>query len=830
MRYSRTSPLLLTFAASLALAGCGDNLNPVDDLAPDAAVPTPDAAPPASMIIRPEDPIPGQYLFLLDTDEVPPPSVRAVAEELTADRGEVLSVMDGSILAFMAGDLDDDSALAILEDPRVTGVGQDGYLEIDSVLSPLADQNNPIWGLDRIDQTSLPFDNIYRQNTTGAGVHAYIIDTGVNGDHVEFAGRMGNGMTAILDGGGAVDCQGHGTHVAGTVGGTQWGVAKDVTIHPVRALGCDGRGSLSGVIQAIDWVTLHHIKPAVVNMSLGSGRHDLVNAAVQSSIDAGLIYVVAAGNESTDSCNRSPASVGDALTVAASNIEDVRASFSNFGGCVDLFAPGVDITSSRHDDNAASKELNGTSMATPHVAGVVALYLEANPDATQAEVNTALIEAATPDVIIDPQGSPNLLLYSYFVDPPLSPCVANPDGEGCNLPATCADIVAQDSSAGDGDYTLYIGGDQSQPWTAYCHDMAGEPREYLTLINTGGDSNFGQYTAGGASAGTSVRTNYTRVRIDPSDMSVLIVDKTFSTSTGNLTHGSTPVDRMSYAVAMSCDSSASGLANVDLRGTPFAVSGGFCQNGFNPVGDSTVSQNGQVVDVTGGGFCGWSAPDAPCPAGGFNDQPSSTKLNLAYRPAPATCADVKAANPDAADGEYTLHVDRDESKPWTAYCHDMDGKPREYLSLPAGDDKNFAQYTAGGAVAGDSVRTTYARVRIDPLSLTIAIVDQTFATSTGALVHGGQPVNFMPFGIAMSCDQSASGRANIDLTGTPFAVSSGFCQSGWQPSGNAAPSQGGQVVALTGGGYCGWSAPDQSCPYNPFNANPQSTVIALTYQ
>ncbi|ACY15569.1 S8 family serine peptidase [Haliangium ochraceum] len=833
MNSPRKSPSLLTLAACLALAGCGDNLDPIG-ADPDAGVPTPDAPSPVNSIIRPENPIPGHYLFLLDAEQVPPPSVQEVADELTADRGVVQSIMDGSILAFMANELDDESALAILEDPRVTGVGQDGYLEVDWAPTPLVDQNNPVWGLDRIDQSALPFDDIYQQNTTGAGVHAYIIDTGVNAAHSEFAGRMGNGMSAILDGGGTADCQGHGSHVAGTVGGTQWGVAKDVTIHAVRALGCDGRGSLSGVIKAVDWVTMHHVKPAVVNMSLGSGRNDLVNQAVQASIDAGLIYAVAAGNENTDSCNRSPASVGDALTVGASDIEDTRAWFSNFGSCVDLFAPGVDITSSLHNDNSGSRTISGTSMATPHVAGVIALYLESHPDATQAEVNAALIAAATPDVIADPQGSPNLLLYSLFIDPPVSPCVADPGAPGCDQPASCAEVLARDPAATDGEYTLYIGGDEGQPWTAYCHDMAGTPAEYLTLVNTGGDSNFGQYTAGGSSPGTNVRTSYTRVRIDPADMSIVIVDKTFSTSTGSLDHGGTAVDRMSYAIAMSCDSSDSGVANVDLRGTPFAIDGEFCQGGFNSVGGTTVSANDQVADLTGGGFCGYTAPVVPgapnCP-GGFNDQPSQHRLPLRYLAVPASCAEIKAANAGAADGEYTLYVDRDESKPWTAYCHDMDGTPSEFLSLPSGADKNFAQYTGGGATPGESVRTSYSRVRINPKDLSIDILDQTFASSSGSLVHGGQPVNFMPYGVAMSCDQSASGVASIDLSGTPFAVAGEFCQAGWRPQGASTPSQGGQVVEISGGGYCGWSAPSgQSCPYNPFNANPQNAVISLSYQ
>jgi hypothetical protein len=362
-----------------------------------------------------------------------------------------LFVYDAALSGF-AIRIPDEAAAMIAADANVAYVEQDQVVSIpqptgsevmdvaeamEGEMSPAATdavtQTNAVWGLDRIDQRLLPLNTRYVYSTTTAGVHAYIIDTGILLTHTQFTGRIGNGFTAISDGRGVVDCNGHGTHVAGTVGGTTYGVAKQVTLHPVRVLSCSGSGSNSGVIAGINWVTANRVTPAVANMSLGGGLSMAVNSAVERSIAARVTYAVAAGNESDYACLYSPASVPAAITVGATDSTDARASFSNWGNCVDVFAPGVGIKSAWHTSNTATNTINGTSMASPHVAGVAALYLKNHPTHTPAQVVSWLIGQATPDVVLYPMaGSPNRLLYSGLPLPPAAACtnrIANPGFE-----------------------------------------------------------------------------------------------------------------------------------------------------------------------------------------------------------------------------------------------------------------------------------------------------------------------------------------------------------------------------------------------------------------
>ena len=291
------------------------------------------------------------------------------------------------------------------------------WIEADQRISTDATQSPATWGLDRVDQRTLPLTNAYTYNATGSGVTAYIIDTGILASHNEFGGRVGSGYTAINDGRGTTDCNGHGTHVAGTVGGTTYGVAKQVSLRPVRVLDCTGNGTTSGVIAGVDWVTTHHSAgaPAVANMSLGGGISSALDTAVNNSIADGVTYAVAAGNESTNACNGSPSRVGAALTVGSTTSSDARSSFSNYGSCLDLFAPGSSITSAWYTGNSATNTISGTSMATPHVAGVAALYLQGSPSASPATVSDAVVSTATTGVVSSPgTGSPNRMLYSLL--------------------------------------------------------------------------------------------------------------------------------------------------------------------------------------------------------------------------------------------------------------------------------------------------------------------------------------------------------------------------------------------------------------------------------
>ncbi|NUQ89492.1 S8 family peptidase [Glycomyces sp. MUSA5-2] len=339
------------------------------------------------------DAVPGSYIVAFEDG-----ASAAVVDDFGGDVETAFDSVD-AVLATMT----EREAERLAADPDVAYVEQNRTIEIQATQA-----DPPSWGLDRVDQAALPLDASYTYPNAGAGVHAYIIDTGIWASTADFSGRTGTGYSAILPGLQGLDCNGHGTHVAGTVGGTEYGIAKEVTIVPVQVLNCLGSGTTAGVIQGVDWVTANAVKPAVANMSLGGGLSDALDAAVAASIESGVTYAVAAGNETADACGVSPARTPGAITVAASTDADARADFSNFGDCVDLFAPGQDITSPYLLGSPSS--LSGTSMASPHVAGAAAVYLSAHPTATPAQVAAALTGAATTGAITDVQGSPNLLL------------------------------------------------------------------------------------------------------------------------------------------------------------------------------------------------------------------------------------------------------------------------------------------------------------------------------------------------------------------------------------------------------------------------------------
>ncbi|MBA2674460.1 S8 family serine peptidase [Ramlibacter sp.] len=360
-------------------------------------------------------PIPDRYIVVFKKDV---PDHGAEAAGIVRGAGGQLHHVYGNALKGFTASLPARVLQGLRNNPHIESIEQDQTVALS------ATENQATWGLDRIDQADRPLDTVYSYNATGSGVYAFIIDTGIRADHAEFTGRVLPGTTSISDGNGTNDCNGHGTHVSGTVGGTVYGVAKQVKLIPVRVLDCSGSGSWSGVIAGIDWAANSSLRPAVANLSLGGGRSSSVNAAVAGAVAKGVVMAVAAGNDNANACNTSPASEPSAITVGATTSADARASYSNYGSCVDVFAPGSGITSAWNTGPTATNTISGTSMATPHVAGVAALVLQSNPGATPAAVAAWITANATPNrVSLAGTGSPNLLLYALGGGTPTPPAV-----------------------------------------------------------------------------------------------------------------------------------------------------------------------------------------------------------------------------------------------------------------------------------------------------------------------------------------------------------------------------------------------------------------------
>ena len=353
--------------------------------------------------------------FIVVFKQFATPEAAPAAHELSARFGALPDAVYEHALKGFVVTLPPGLAARLADDERVA------YVEQDAEVTASATQTGATWGLDRIDQRALPLNGSYTYNNTGSGVTAYIIDTGIRLTHSDFGGRARTGHDAVTAGGTASDCNGHGTHVAGTVGGSTYGVAKSVTLVAVRVLDCRGSGTTSGVIAGIDWVTADHDpgEAAVANMSLGGGASTALDQAAQRSIADGVTYAVAAGNgnrggRAQDACNYSPARVPEALTIGATNNTDTKASWSNYGNCVDWFAPGVSITSAWYTSNTATNTISGTSMATPHTAGVAALYLQGNPGASPAAVRTALFDNLTKSIVKSSNTANNHLLFTNY--------------------------------------------------------------------------------------------------------------------------------------------------------------------------------------------------------------------------------------------------------------------------------------------------------------------------------------------------------------------------------------------------------------------------------
>ncbi|XP_004363407.1 peptidase S8 and S53 [Capsaspora owczarzaki ATCC 30864] len=458
-----------------------------------------------TVVRRGDEGIPQQYIimFRASADERAKQAVR----DLLRSTPGVEYLRDFSATGGLVARFDDDMLKQLMTMPAIDLIEQDGKMHIHATTAagnskhisgrrqnqPLPQiptemyQVNAPWNLDRIDQRALPLDGFYKYHFDGAGIHVYVIDTGIRTTHEQFQGRIGNGVCTIDGIFSVQDCNGHGTHVAGTVAGKTYGVAKNVTVHPVRVLGCDGEGAISDVIEGVAWVTANAIPPAVAVMSLGGTISISLDTAVSAAVASGVTVSVAAGNENEDACNSSPARNEFVVSVGATDLKDFRATFSNYGPCVSLFAPGVDITSAWWLSDTDTRTISGTSMAAPLVAGMAARLLQFDPGFTPDMIKSILSCAGTKGIVEDAEASsPNILSF-FAIDQPTQ-IQQTTD----NTPATqCGDLsTGNDTTPNANGCYVFTGTinlttiSVASPSPYYQSDRPGTLRGYLSLGNS----------------------------------------------------------------------------------------------------------------------------------------------------------------------------------------------------------------------------------------------------------------------------------------------------------------------------------------------------------